>query len=86
MPCQLRTLVYVHENKICAALRIAIIILMAMTKGVEWGDAVCLNAEMLTMVVFVCVISMPCCDGLCQWETSVNESSGSQALVPELSD
>lgn len=45
MPCQLRTLVYAHENKICADWRIAIIILMTMTEGVEWGHAVCLNAD-----------------------------------------
>lgn len=75
-------LVYVHENKICAASSTAIIGLMTRTKGVECGEAVCLNADSGG----VCVISMPWCDGLCQWETSVNESSGSQVLVPVLCD
>lgn len=45
VPCQLRALAYVHENKLCAAWRIAIAVLMTMTKGVEWGEAVCLNSD-----------------------------------------
>lgn len=78
MPCQLRTLVYVHENKICAALRIAIIILMTTTEGVEWGDAVCLIAD--SGGVCLCHFHA-LCGRMYQWETSVNGSSGSQALV-----
>lgn len=36
--CQVRTLVYTRESKICAALRMAIIGLMTTTRGVAWGE------------------------------------------------